>query len=72
MILTKWSVLREGALVRLALPLPCGHTVLVPPEWLSDGGRFSGRLGCRAPCRRVFDDVVLEGYTAEEAPNAER
>lgn len=52
--------------MRLSVPLPCGHAVLVLPEWLADDGRFVGRLGCPAPCRRTFDDVKLEDYSSEE------
>lgn len=60
-----WTVLKEGAVKRISFTAPDGHPIFIFPEWLTDDGRFMGRLGCPAPCRVIYEDVRLEGYSEE-------
>jgi hypothetical protein len=56
-----WRI-SEGVIV---VSLPCAHEAIVRPGWIGAGGSFVGRLGCNeAGCRRVHEDVVLEGWRA--------
>lgn len=41
------------------------HSVLIFTTWVMPDGRVSGRPQCsEAKCRKAYDDVTLEGWSA--------
>lgn len=48
----------------LVAHLACGHQAELRPEWVHVNG-FVGRIQCTQPlCRRITEDLQLEGWEA--------